>query len=213
MGMGTLLASSSFESPVVRPRRRRRRRGLGAIAALPVAIGLIAVSAVVWRSSSAAFSGTTNNAGNSWATGTVSLTDDDSGTAMFAATGLVPGATDSKCIAVTYGGTADAQISLFVSASTGPALQPYLDMVVEEGTGGSFSSCAGFIPSTTLSSAPLSSIVATNTSFASGMTTGGTATTGQVRTYRFTYTLNASTPDAQQGATATATFQWEARTS
>lgn len=183
------------------------------LVALPVALGLIGASAIVWQSSTAAFSGTTSNAANSWAAGTVSLTDDDTATAMFTASGLVPGSTGTKCITVTYGGSANAYIRLYSSANTGATLQPYLDIVIEEGTGGSFGSCAGFTPTTSLATGTLAAFTSTNTSWATALGSGAVVTTGQARTYRITYTLNASTPDAQQGASSTATFQWEARTS
>jgi len=181
---------------------------------VPVAIGLLGASALVWQSSTAAFSGTTSNAANSWAAGTVSLTDDDSAGAMFSASGLVPGATGTKCITVTYGGSAGAYIRLYVSANTGAALQPYVNLTIEEGSGGTFADCTGFTPSATLANnATLASLVAANTGWANGMASGVLASTSDARTYRFTYTLDAATPDAQQGASATATFQWEARNS
>src|SRR3712207_7319239 len=47
-----------------------------------------------------------------------SLSDDDSGSAMFTATGLKPGSTGTKCIQVTYGGSLAAAVKLYVSSST-----------------------------------------------------------------------------------------------
>lgn len=206
------------DAPVMEPThitihrpRRRRRRGLGALVALPVALGLIGASAVVWESSSAAFTATTSNAANSWAAGTVSLTDDDSATAMFSATGLVPAATGSKCITVTYGGSAAAAVKFYVAANTGPGLQPYLDLVIQEGSGGSFGSCTGFTPTSTLFTGTLSALVSANATYATGLSSWAPTGAAQSRTYKVSYTLNASTPDAQQGASSTATFQWEAR--
>src|SRR4051812_29752095 len=73
----------------------RRARNIGTIVATPIAV--VAAAAMVWQSSYAAFSGTTRNSGNSWSTGSVALTDDDSGSARFQATGMVPGSTDTKC--------------------------------------------------------------------------------------------------------------------
>ena len=71
----------------------------------------------------------------------------------------------------------------------------------------------GFTPSSTLFSGTLAGLVAANAAYGSGLSSWTPTAAAQARTYRFTYTLDASTPDAQQGATATATFQWEARTS
>jgi hypothetical protein len=199
------------DRPVRRPRRRTRRHG--ALVAIPIVVGLLGASALVWQSSGAAFSGTTGDAGNSWTAGTVSLTDDDSAAAMFAATGLVPGSTGDHCITVTYGGSVTAAVKLYVSANTGAGLQPYLDLVIEEGTGGTFASCTGFTPGSTLFTGTLADFVADNAAYADGVSSWSPTAATQARTYRFTYTLNASTPDAQQGASSTATFQWEARTS
>ena len=51
---------------------QRRRRVLRAVA--PVA-GLLAVGLLVWQGSYAAFSATTNNTGDSWATGALTRND------------------------------------------------------------------------------------------------------------------------------------------
>jgi hypothetical protein len=142
----------------------------------------------------------------------VSLTDDDAGAAMFAATGLVPGSTGQKCIKVTYGGSVTAAVKLYVSANTGTPLQAYLDMVIEEGTVGTFASCTGFTATSTLYTGTLATAAASNNTYATGWSSWAPTGAAQTRTYRFTYTLNAATPDAQQGNSSTATFQWEART-
>jgi hypothetical protein len=213
LAMAVRNISSGAQSP---PRRRRpghRRRELGAMIAIPVTIGLLAASAVVWQTSRAAFSGTTDNAANSWAAGSVSLSDDDSAAAMFAATGLVPGSTGQKCIRVTYGGSVTAALKLYVSANSGVPLQSYIDLVIEEGTGtATFASCTGFTSTSTLYTGTLAAAATANNAYASGWSSWSPTGATQNRTYRFSYTLNAATPDAQQGNTSTATFQWEART-
>ena len=68
------------------------------------AAGLALVSGMVLQVSSAAFTGTTENAG-SWGAGTVELSDSRNGVAMFAAQNMVPGDGDSQCIDVTYDGS------------------------------------------------------------------------------------------------------------
>ncbi|WP_412740528.1 hypothetical protein [Krasilnikovia sp. MM14-A1259] len=181
------------------------------IAAAATVVGGIALSTgVMWQASSAAFTASTNNAANSWNAGTVALSDDDSTTAMFTANGLRPGSTAAKCIKLTYNGSLSGTVKLYSSAVSG-ALAPYVDLVIEEGTGGDFSSCTGFSaaggPTYTGTLATLGS---TKTDFTSGVGTFAPTGAGQVRTYRITYTVNASTPDAQQGATAAATFNWQA---
>lgn len=69
------------------------------------AAGVVLVSGIVLQVSSAAFTDTTENAGNSWEAGTVVLSDSRSGTAMFTAENMVPGDGDTQCIDVTYSGS------------------------------------------------------------------------------------------------------------
>jgi hypothetical protein len=190
----------------------RRRNGAIAVAAAVVA-GLLGSGALVWSGTNAAFTSTTSNGANNWTAGAVTIADDDSSTAMFNATGLVPGSTGSKCIKVTYSGNVTAAVKLYVSASSG-TLAPYVDLVVEEGTAGGntgdFSSCGSF-SGTTIYSGTLSDMASTKTAFASGVGSFAPTAATQFKVFKFTYTLNASTPDAQQSATCSATFQWESQ--
>ena len=68
---------------------------------------LFLVSALVLTGSRGAFSATTSNPDNAFTAGTIALTDDDGGTAMFTVTAMEPGDTAEGCITVTYTGTAD----------------------------------------------------------------------------------------------------------
>ena len=68
-------------------------------------MAVLASGGLVWQSSYSAFSATTSNPTNNWSAGTVALSDDDSNTAMFTASNLKPGATGTKCIAVTSTGS------------------------------------------------------------------------------------------------------------
>ena len=190
----------------------RRRNGAIAVAAAVVA-GLLGSGALVWSGTNAAFTSTTSNGANNWTAGAVTIADDDSSTAMFSATGLVPGSTGSKCIKVTYSGNVTAAVKLYVSASSG-TLGPYIDLVVEEGSGGGntgdFSSCGSF-SGTTIYSGTLSNMASTKTAFGSGVGSWAPTAATQFKVYKFTYTLNASTPDAMQSTTCSATFQWESQ--
>ena len=86
---------------------RRRRRPWVALLAI---VGVIGSSAMVWQASNAAFTATTNDGVNSFAAGTVALSDNDLGTALFSATNLKPGSTGQACIRVTYSGTLAAGV-------------------------------------------------------------------------------------------------------
>lgn len=190
----------------------RRRTGAAAVAAAVVA-GLLGSGAFVWQGTNAAFTATTNNGTNNWTAGAVTLGDDDSNVALFNASGLVPGSTGSKCIRVTYSGTVTAAVTLYVASSAG-TLAPYVDVVVEQGSGGGntgdFSSCGSF-SGATIYSGTLANLASTSTAFGSGVGTWAPTAAAQFSVYKFTYTLNASTPDNMQGATCSATFQWESQ--
>ncbi len=86
------------------PSRRGRRSVLAGV----VPVGLVLSVALTWSSTHAAFSANTQNPGNSWQTGSVVLTDNDSGTALFQSaseSGLTPGAARSRCIRLDSPGT------------------------------------------------------------------------------------------------------------
>lgn len=173
---------------------------------------LLMVSLFVVRASSAAFSAQTGNPSNSWTTGSVSLTDDDGGgaaSAMFKVTGMMPGDTVTKCIAVTYTGSVDpAPVKLF-SAVTDNGLADHLDVTIKEGDGGGYSSCTGFVASATLANAVTLTAFGANNSYATGVGTWDPTATGQTKTYQFVVTLGSDTPEGAQGSDAQATFTWE----
>ena len=189
------------------------RRAGGAAVVGAVLAGLLGSGVFVWQGTNAAFTSTTSNGANNWTAGAVTIADDDSSTAMFNATGLVPGSTGSKCIKVTYSGNVTAAVKLYVASSSG-TLNPYIDLVVEEGSGagnvGDFSSCSTF-SGTTIYSGTLSNMASTKTAFASGVGSWAPTAATQFKVYKFTYTLNASTPNNMQSATCSATFQWESQ--
>jgi hypothetical protein len=189
------------------------RKQLVAGAAIPAAV--LASGALVWQSSYSAFSATASNSTNNWSAGTVALTDDDSNTAMFNATNMKPGATGVKCIAVTSTGSLASTVRLYATSySTTNALAANINLKVEEGTGATTASCAGFTGASTLFDNPLSSFGTTKTSFATGLSSWApTGTASETKSYRITYTLSATTPDTAQGGTAAVGFTWESQNS
>jgi hypothetical protein len=173
-----------------------------------ILVALIGTGALIWNSSNAAFSGTTSNATNSWSSGGVSLSDDDSSTAMFSATGLKPGSTGANCITVTYTGNLAASVKLYATGYTG-TLGTYLNLTVEQGTGGSFGSCTGFSAGSTLYTGTLSGFAGAKVDFASGVGSFAPSTNGATAVYRFTYTLQDT--NSAQGLSSTCGFTWEAQ--
>lgn len=211
-----------MSAPFAVGRHRRtagpRRLSTTPLLVLAVVAGLVASAAIIWHASFAAFTATTDNPNNQWSSGTVTLTDNDSGTAMFSASNLKPGSTGSSCITVSYNGSLAAAVKLYIapgglthSAGSSPYLSDYLTITVEEGSGSpGFGDCTGFTASATIISGQhLTQIASTNTNFSNGAGTwapSGAAT----KVYRFTYTLDASAPNTVAGQTETATFTWEA---
>lgn len=170
----------------------------------------------------AAFSAVSANSANSFATGTVALTDNDGNGTLVSLTGAQPGTTATGCIKVTYSGSLAAGVKLF--AATSGTLAQYLTLKVTRGSDptDNFPSCDGFtadnrnyvgqgpgvIYSGNLSSFP--------SSYATGITdledsTGGaeTWTTSEAHAYKLEVTLQSNS--SAQGQSANASFTWEAR--
>lgn len=182
----------------------RLSRGILRLAA--IAASLLMLTILTINRSQAAFTDTTGNTGNSWSAGSVTLTDDDAATALFSYTDWVPTDTASNCIVVTYSGSVLPATVRLHGTTTG-ALDDYLDLTIEVGTGGSFGSCAGFTPTSTIFNNTLSNFSASHTDYASGLAvfTAGSNPTNQA--IRFTTTLQ--NDNAAQGLSSTAAFTWE----
>jgi hypothetical protein len=178
---------------------------------LAVLAGLVASGGLVWHGTSAVFTSTTSNPSDSWTLGSVTLSDDDTGSALFSASGLVPGSTGANCITVTYSGTVATSVKLYASASAdASSAAQYLDLTIQEGSGGGFGSCGAFTSSSTIYSGTLATFTSTKTAYGSGVGSWAPSSSG-TKVYKISYTLNASTPSAKQGAVTTATLQWESQ--
>lgn len=198
-----------------------RTRRIATAAATPVAI--VAAAALVWQSSYAAFTGTTRNSGNDWATGSVALTDDDAGSARFQVTNMLPGQTDTKCITVTANATSAGTVKAYVvnAVTSSSGLEDHIEVTVNTGDGGSFASCTGFVAHTTgnplVSQVPLSTLALSNT-YDTGVGGWAVATGTQTRTYQITWTFNTTgltqpQIDQFQGTHTGIDLQWELRSS
>src|SRR5256885_1742070 len=97
--------------------RRRRAGGRGlALAVVPVAMGIS--GAFVYQASNAAFVATTSSTA-SFATGTVTLSNNAPAGVLFNVTGMKPGDTNNACVNVTYGGSLGADVRLYLTSLTG----------------------------------------------------------------------------------------------
>lgn len=174
-------------------------------------IAVIAAFLMAFSATNAAFSAQTDNAGNTFAAGTVALSDNDGGSALFVVTDMVPGQSEERCIEVTYSGSLDPEVRVFGAATAGTGLEGYLDLTIERGTG----DCTTFGTSTAVwtngTDGDLGAFVAAATGYANGadnwQPTGGGA--NDVVPYRITVQLQDD--DLAQGLSTTITFTWEAQ--
>jgi hypothetical protein len=170
----------------------------------------------------AAFKAVLANSGNSYAAGSVALSDNDSGTAMFTTLGSAkPTDSETSCIKVRFDGTLDSTVRLYGTVSG--ALASYLTVTVTRGTDVNpvFDTCTTFIPDANnyigsgLGVIYSGALSAFPTTYAAGIVdpalTGGTETwtNAEEHVYKFVVTLGSNT--AGQGQTASAGFTWEAR--
>lgn len=176
----------------------RRNLAIVAVAAV-TALGLVffMISSVT----GAAWTDTTRNDGNSWATGTVSLTDDDGGVAMFTTTGMVPGQTVQNDITVTNASTVPLNARLFgANLVNTDLLGQYLNVSIGTTLGAS-----------DVYSGTLAAFAAAHTTFSTGTPVISMAASG-TQAYFFAVTLDAETPAAFQTKTAGIDFVWEGQT-
>lgn len=96
------------------------------------------------------FSATTQNSGNEISSGTIAISDNDAGSAMFNITNAKPGDSWTRCIKVIYSGSLPADVKLYEVGGGGP-LSPYLKLKLEQGSQeeATFPSCTGFTPDAT----------------------------------------------------------------
>jgi len=177
---------------------------------------VVAVVAVVDGAGTyAAFSNTTGNGGNTYAAGTVFVSDNDAGSSMWSVSNQQPGASVTKCIRITYTGTLDADLKLYTGSGSN-GLDQYLDLTVEKGsmpTGTAFPACTGFSSESTIFSDTVQNFKSNKTSFATGVGAYPGAQTkwnqNDTLVYRVTVTLQNNS--SAQGLSCTLGLTWEAR--
>ncbi len=175
-------------------------------------IGILIAATLVWQASDAAFTSTTSNDANSFAAGTVVLVDDDAGSAVIQLANMVPNDTINNCIQVSYTGSSFdlTAVKLYSTLATNvDNFADQLDVKIEEGSGGSFGTCAGFTASSTLYNGTLASLATTHADYTTGITAFTPVSGSVTRTYRVTVTLGSDTPDTSQGDSASANLFWE----
>jgi predicted ribosomally synthesized peptide with SipW-like signal peptide len=158
-----------------------------------------------------AFTATTENPNNSFKAGTVALTDNDSGAALFALTNMKPADPKLKCLTVDYTGSLASKIKLYATKTTSAAdkdLAPYANVRITRGTGTADADCNGFVAD---AGAPLydGTLAALGSDYAGGVQDATTFNTGDKAVYQVKVDVQ-DTNDAQ-GKDANATLTFEAR--
>ena len=238
-GGGAGATRSSAHEPRGRHRRPRRRGAGVALAVVPLAV--VASGALVYQASNAAFTATTQSGSNSFAAGNVVLANSTSGSALFAVTGVKPGAalasTQFKCVTVDYTGSLASSVKLYLKNFSNPTpganahnLGSYLRVSIEQSsTTASDAACTGFTATGTYVNAggaggnDLATIAGAATDWASGLGAWAAPAgnvTAQHRSYKISYWLpdvaetgmpNQATLDDLQGASTQTDLVWEAR--
>jgi len=178
--------------------------------AVPAAIaaGLLCSGLLVWNSSYAAFTASTQTTQNSFRAGSVTLTNDHTRSAVFATTTkLVPGSADRQCVEVDYQGDVTSEIRLYTAGNLTNNLAQYLNFKIELLPVGA--ACEATSSVVLYDWAPLSGL-STRTDFVTGMNVDSwKPLAAEKRRYRFSYSLPEG--DAAQGKSADITFVWQAQ--
>ena len=163
-----------------------------------------------------AFTATTTNTGNSYAAGTVVISQHTGATTLYTGTNKGPGSTTTGCVRITYGGTLAASVELYASA--GITNGSNFNLKVERGSGlttlDNTMSCAGFTASSTAYDGLLGTFPTAYAGGIDGKPSNGAWAQNDNVDYRFTISVvDDTTPNAHTSAVGTGshTFTWEAR--
>src|SRR5580765_6271761 len=199
-----------------------KRRLIRAIA--PVT-GLLAAGLLVWQGSTAAFTASTNNTADSWATGKLKLQNNGGGSSyadttasLFAETGIKPGVSGVKCITVESTGTLAGTLKMYRGAITGTnsanlaaALTFQVDAAAISSSTNIAANCTGWTGGTggAAYNGTLSGFATAYTGASvSSALAGGTERVA----YRIGWSLPASVTDnTLQNSSAVADLTWEAQ--
>jgi hypothetical protein len=201
------------------PERRRR-----VVRATAPAFGLLAAGLLVWQGSYAAFSATTVDTNNTWATGQLALTNNGglagysaATSATFGGANLKPGATGTTCLTVKSIGTSAGTLAMYENSFTDSApagLAAQIQLTVTQGVAAAdvLANCAGFpaVSTAVVTNQPLSTFPATYAT-AAGTTAVAAGTVLEAYKVVWTFVSTGTNPgdSALMGKSATANFTWE----
>ncbi len=178
----------------------RRWITLATARAFAAAMSVLAIATFVVNRSATAL--TVDGAVNAAevASGTIQLTDDDAGRALFDLSDMVPGRSSTECITIRYDGSI-VPVELALQAKIDGDLGPYLDVLVEQGSAGGFEDCDGFQPQRVIFDGTLAQMAARER-----LELERILNQGESRVFRFRFALQDSN-DAL-GRSSTVGFIW-----
>lgn len=181
----------------------RRWVTLATARAFAAAMSVLAIATFVVNRSATAL--TVDGAVNAAevASGTIELNDDDNGRSLFDLADMVPGRTSSQCITIEYDGSI-VPVDLALQAEVEGDLGPYLDVVVAQGTTGSFEDCERFRSEQVVFDGTLARMAARDR-----IDLDRILNQGESRVYRFQFTLQDS--NEALGRASTVGFIWEVK--
>jgi len=201
---------------------RSKRRLIRAIA--PVT-GLLAAGLLVWQGSTAAFTATTNNTGDSWATGKLKLQNNGGGTSyadttanLFAETAIKPGVSGVKCITVESTGSLAGTLKMYRGTITGTnsanlaaALTFQVDALAVSSSTNIAANCTGWTGGTA-GAAYNGTLSGFATAYTGASVSSALAGGTERVAYRIGWSLPASVTDnTLQNSSAVADLTWEAQ--
>jgi predicted ribosomally synthesized peptide with SipW-like signal peptide len=160
-----------MEGRAMKDARARKRTSPARLLMSLAAVALVGVVGVV--GTQAALSATTDNPGNEFNAGEITLSDNDAGAFLYNVDNALPGDPPTeKCISVSYTSTPalDSTVVLYMDTSIGD-VGPYVDLVIEAGTQTtpSFPNCSGFVSVETLYTGTLEGFQSTYGAAGSGL--------------------------------------------
>ena len=194
--------------------RARKRVSPARLLMSLAAITMVGVVGVV--GTQAALSDTTDNPGNEFNAGEITLSDNDANTFMYQVDNALPGDRVEKCIQVSYTSTGlDSTVELYMATPIG-TVGPYVDMTVDVGTQAApaFPDCTGFVADSTIYTGTLSDFQATHGAAGAGLVYSpndpGPWTDTDTVVYRVTLELQATARAPGENFSGVHTYTWQA---
>jgi spore coat-associated protein N len=175
---------------------KRPKRTLGALAAALLAVG-VAVG------TGANFTAQTANPSNTFTSGSLTMSNSQNNAAILSASNMVPGSTTNGTVDIANTGNVPGTFSLsrpnLNDTPSSPGLSNKLDLVVTD---------CGLVASANCGTGTVK--YTGNLNAMTGSSALGTFAPNEAHRYQFVVTLASNANDTYQGASSTATFQWDA---